>query len=143
MTRRPLVLALALSAAVAACSPADTTGPSAAPSAAQGRTTAPGTAAPAPILVVDDAAAANAELVESAITVPPGFDVPARTLRMPRGVRVAVLAAGLPSPRFMAFDPAGNLLVGTRERAVYRYLVSNGAIAPAAAPPAPLLTDLD
>lgn len=138
MTRRQLVLALALSAAVAACSPADSTGPSAAPSPSLGRTVAPGRA-----LVVDDAATANADLVDAAIAVPAGFDVPERTLRVPSGVRVAVLAAGLPDPRFMAFDPAGNLLVGTRGRAVYRYPARNGAIAPLATPPAPLLTDLD
>jgi glucose/arabinose dehydrogenase len=43
----------------------------------------------------------------------------------------------------MAFDPAGNLLVGTRASAVYRYPASGGTIAPAATPPAPLLTGLN
>ena len=73
-----------------------------------------GTASLVPLLV-DDAHAANPELVPVQVV---GF--PQHTLQLPRGFSVSVLASGLSQPRFMAFDPGGNLLVGSDDGAVYR-----------------------
>ncbi|MDB5100295.1 MAG: hypothetical protein JWM80_4716 [Cyanobacteria bacterium RYN_339] len=130
--------ALALAAALVACSSSSSPHSDPSPEAVTSF------AAPASSgsLVVNDAVAANPALVEVNLAVPAGLNVPAHTLRVPAGVQVTVLAVGLPSPRFMAFDPAGNLLVGTNAREVYRYPAMGGAIVPAAAPPAPLLSGL-
>ncbi|MBA3414113.1 MAG: PQQ-dependent sugar dehydrogenase [Chloroflexia bacterium] len=95
-------------------------------------------------LLVDDAATANPELAETELQVPDGFAVDPATLRLPDGFSISVLAAGLQAPRFMTFDAAGNLLVADMDGSVYRYPAgSDGAIAPAATPPEPLLADLD
>ena len=139
-------LALAVALALLACSQQEQARATPSPPLPAG--SAPATTPPSPAtvgraLVADDAAAANPALVAAPLAVPAGFDLPARSLRAPAGVKIAVLAAGLPAPRFMAFDSAGNLLVGTRSSGVYRYRASGGAIAPAATPPAPLLTGLE
>ena len=95
-------------------------------------------------LIVDDAATANPELVETELQVPDGFAVEPRTLAVPEGLSIAVVAAGLQAPRFMAFDDDGNLLVADMGGAVYRYPADgNGSIAPAATPPEPLLAGID
>ena len=95
-------------------------------------------------LLVDDAAAANPDLVPVALAVPEGFAVDPRTLALPPGFSISLLAAGLNAPRFMAFDAAANLLVADQGAgAVYRYPAADGAIAPTPAPPEPLLTGLD
>jgi glucose/arabinose dehydrogenase len=75
-----------------------------------------------PVLLVDDAATANPDLVEVAVADPLGFGVSGRTLRVPSGYSVSVVAAGLGGPRFMAFDGEDNLIVGaTRKGVVYRF----------------------
>jgi glucose/arabinose dehydrogenase len=94
------------------------------------------------VLLVDDAAAANPELVEAPLEVPPGFDGQPRTVRLPRGFSVSLVAAGLARPRFMAFDEAGHLLVADLAGSVYRYPSAAGALEPASAPPPPLLRGL-
>ena len=95
-------------------------------------------------LIVDDAATANPDLVETELQVPDGFAVNPALLRLPDGVSISVLAAGLEAPRFMTFDGAGNLLVADMGGTVYRYpTAEDGAIVPAASPPEPLLAGLD
>ena len=95
-------------------------------------------------LIVDDAGTANPDLVPSELQIPDGFDVAPQTVNLPEGFAIAVLAAGLTSPRFMAVDAAGNLLVADASAGnVYRYPVTDNAIAPAATPPEPLLTGLN
>jgi glucose/arabinose dehydrogenase len=75
-----------------------------------------------PVLLVDDAETANSELVEVAVADPLGFGVSGRTLRVPPGYSVTVVAAGLGGPRFMDVDDTGNLLVGAADDGVvYRF----------------------
>lgn len=98
--------------------------------------------------VVNNAAtAANADdLVQTALNMPPGFNVnvEAHSLLAPGGFSVSLVGAGLKSPRFMAFDDGGNLLVAAAGAgAVYRYPAAAGAIDPAPTPPAPLISGLD
>ena len=66
-----------------------------------------------PALLVDDAETANPDLVEVEVGDPAGFGVSGQTLQIPPGYTVSAVAAGLGDPRFMDFDDAGNLLVGT------------------------------
>jgi glucose/arabinose dehydrogenase len=94
------------------------------------------------VLLVDDAATANPELVEAPLEAPPGFGARPRTVRLPRGFSIALLATGLAEPRFMAFDEAGSLLVADLAGRVYRYPAAGGAIDPAPVPPPPLLRGL-
>src|SRR5215208_732570 len=63
-------------------------------------------------LLVDDAETANPELVEVAVADPLGFGISGRTLRIPPGYSVSVVASGLDGPRFMDFDGEDNLIVG-------------------------------
>ena len=80
-----------------------------------------------PALLVDDAATANPDLVDVAVADPAGFGVSGQTLHVPSGYAVSVVAAGLGGPRFMAFDDAGNLLVGAADDGVvYRLPFDNG-----------------
>jgi glucose/arabinose dehydrogenase len=82
-----------------------------------------------PVLLVDDAETANPELVDAAVADPAGFGVSGQTLRVPRGYAVSVVAAGLGGPRFMAFDDAGNLLVGAADDGVvYRVPFTDGQL---------------
>ena len=84
----------------------------------------------APTLIVDDAATANAELVPVEVLDPAGIGVPGQTLLAPAGASISVIAAGLGGPRFMAFDAAGNLLVGAAsDDTVYRFPYTEGALA--------------
>src|SRR5690242_3260522 len=73
-------------------------------------------AAPSPggtAFVADNAmTAANAsDLWPISLAVPAGFSVQPQQLFAPAGFSASVLAAGLRQPRFMLFDPNGNLLV--------------------------------
>ncbi len=82
-----------------------------------------------PALVVDDAATANAELVDVEVADPAGFGVSGETLQVPPGYTATVVAAGLGDPRFMDVDSVGNLLVGTaRQGVVYRFPFTAGQL---------------
>ena len=82
-----------------------------------------------PILLVDDAATANPDLVDVEVADPAGFGVSGQTLQAPPGYTVSVVAAGLGGPRFMAFDGAGNLLVGAAaDGVVYRFPFADGQL---------------
>jgi glucose/arabinose dehydrogenase len=75
-----------------------------------------------PALLVDDAETANPDLVEVEVDDPAGFGASGQTLQIPPGYTVSAVGAGLGDPRFMDFDDAGNLLVGTgRQGIVYRF----------------------
>ncbi len=97
-----------------------------------------------PLLVVNDAATANPELVPVEMEVAEGMEAPGTTVMLPPGFGIELLATGLSDPRFMAFDPQGNLLVAGRgDDAIYRYDAGeDGTIPPSAAPPAPLISGL-
>jgi glucose/arabinose dehydrogenase len=105
---------------------------------------APGQGAAA--FVADNAAtAANAtDLTPISVGVPTGFEGVPHTLQAPPGFSVSVLAAGLKNPRFMAFDPAGNLLVAdSGAGAVYRYPANSaGSVDPSPRAPAVLISGL-
>jgi glucose/arabinose dehydrogenase len=80
-------------------------------------------------LLVDDAATANPDLVDVEVADPAGLGVAGQTLQVPPGYSVSVVAAGIGSPRFMAFDDAGNLLVGAAaDGVVYRYAYADGQL---------------
>jgi glucose/arabinose dehydrogenase len=91
-----------------------------------------------PRFVVNDAAtAANA----GPLTTSPLGD---HAVSLPAGFGIRQLAGGLSHPRFMLFDPAGNLLVAnTGGGSVVRYPASGGSVNPTASPPAPLISGLD
>jgi glucose/arabinose dehydrogenase len=81
------------------------------------------------VLVVDDAATANPDLVEVEVGDPAGFGVSGQTLQVLPGYTVTVVAAGLGGPRFMDFDSARNLLVGAaRQGVVYRFPFTEGQL---------------
>jgi glucose/arabinose dehydrogenase len=83
----------------------------------------------APPLIVDDAATANADLIPVEVLDPDGIGVPVQTLLAPEGATISVLAADLGGPRFMAFDAAGNLLVGAAsDDTVYRFSYTDGTL---------------
>ena len=85
-------------------------------------------------LVVNDAAtAANAP---DLVSVPVGD----HTLRLPPGFSVSTLASGLSHPRFMLYDPAGNLLVADMAGGIFRFTPAD---LPSSAPPGPLIAGLD
>jgi glucose/arabinose dehydrogenase len=82
-----------------------------------------------PVLLVDDAATANPDLVDVEVADPAGFGVSGRTLQVPPGYSVSVVGAGLGGPRFMEFDDAGNLLVGAADDGVvYRFPFADGRL---------------
>ncbi len=82
-----------------------------------------------PTLLVDDAATANPNLVDIQVADPAGFGVSGQTLQAPPGYTSSVVAAGLGGPRFMAFDGAGNLLVGAADDGVvYRFPFADGQL---------------
>jgi glucose/arabinose dehydrogenase len=82
-----------------------------------------------PALLVDDAETANPNLVEVAVGDPAGFGVSGQPLQIPPGYTISAVAAGLGDPRFMDFDGAENLLVGTgREGIVYRFSFADGQL---------------
>jgi glucose/arabinose dehydrogenase len=96
-------------------------------------------------LIVDDAAAANPDLVDTDLEIPDGVDVSDQVVRLPAGFSISVVAAGLGEARFMTFDADGNLLVAAMaDGAVYRYpAADDGVIDPAPTPPEPLISGLD
>jgi len=108
-------------------------------SGAISRTGAPGVGATAAPLVVDDAGSIDPSLVSSAVSVAPSASFGRHTLSLPLGFSISVVASGLAEPRFMAFDPAGNLIVGSNSGSVYR-LPATGTGAFGA--PAEILTGL-
>lgn len=66
-----------------------------------------------------------------------------RTVALPAGFSIAKLATGLQTPRFMAFDAAGNLLVADAQAGtVYRYPAAGGSIGPSDQPPPALISRL-
>ncbi len=80
-------------------------------------------------LLVDDARTANSDLVEVTIEDPAGLGADLQPLMAPEGTTVSVIAEGIDRPRFMAFDGAGNLLVGgDGAGAVYRYAYADGML---------------
>ncbi len=82
-----------------------------------------------PTLLVDDAATANPNLVDIQVADPAGFGVSGQTLQAPPGYTASVVAAGLGGPRFMAFDGAGNLIVGAADDGVvYRFPFADGQL---------------
>lgn len=82
-----------------------------------------------PLLVVDDAQTANPDLVEVALGGGDDFDMAGRTVALPEGYEISVVAAGLGRPRFMAFDEASNLLVAAAEEgAVLRFPYAGGQL---------------
>ena len=82
-----------------------------------------------PALLVDDAETANPELIEVAVADPLGFGVSGRTLRVPPGYSVSVVAGGLDGPRFMDFDGEDNLIVGAASQGVvYRFPFADGRL---------------
>src|SRR5688500_6364470 len=82
-----------------------------------------------PVLIADDAQTANPDLVEVAVADPAGFGVSGRTLRVPPGYTVSIVAAGLGGPRFMVFDDEDNLIVGAaRQGTVFRFPYTEGRL---------------
>jgi glucose/arabinose dehydrogenase len=82
-----------------------------------------------PVLLVDDAETANPELVEVVVADPLGFGISGKTLQVPPGYAVSVVAAGLGGPRFMDFDGEDNLIVGAaRQGVVYRFPFADGQL---------------
>src|SRR5690242_9443620 len=80
--------------------------------AATARPSASAGIAPQTTLAANDKTTDVPELVPTTIRVPQGSDAQTHTLRVPEGFAIEVIASGLKEPRFMAFDPAGNLVVG-------------------------------
>ncbi len=67
-----------------------------------------------------------------------------RSVALPAGFSIARIATGLRSPRFMAFDAGGNLLVADGQAgSVYLYLAAGGSIAASDRPPSALISGLD
>jgi glucose/arabinose dehydrogenase len=83
-------------------------------------------------LLADNAAAANPDLVVTTLQSPEGFRDRPYDVWLPPGFSMSVLAQGLNKPRFMAFDDAGNLLVGTNNSRIYRLAPEDGSIRPVA-----------
>ena len=135
-TRRRLIQTTPAVAAAAVVTPAVITPVTAYAQANQsGQTAEP--------LVVDDAITANPDLVAVDLQIPDGFEMAPRSVNLPDGFSISLLAAGLDSPRFMANDSAGNLLVADPGAgSVYRYSAEGGVVAATSTPPEPLLSDL-
>jgi len=97
-----------------------------------------------PTLVADNAAAAANAGTLVANGLGAASSLSGKTVSLPPGFAISVLASGLKSPRFMAFDDAGSLLVADAGAGrVYRYPATGGAIAPTAQPPDALLSGLN
>jgi glucose/arabinose dehydrogenase len=93
--------------------------------------------------VADNAATASAAAAVAPLSAVPvtGSNL---SLDLPQGFAAAVLASGLRNPRFMAFDPDGNLLVADAAAgSVYRYPSAGGSISTSDRPPAPLISGLN
>ncbi|HTE84205.1 MAG TPA: PQQ-dependent sugar dehydrogenase [Dehalococcoidia bacterium] len=135
-----LVAAGGFAAFVLACSLPAAQGP-AADRSNGARVSRTGSSESSGALVVDNAAAANPDLVPVQISSSTGLPSLPNPVFLPRGFSISLIAAGLNEPRFMAFDPAGNLLVGTDDGSVYRVPGSVGSVT-AAAGTVPLLSGL-
>lgn len=94
------------------------------------------------LLVTNNQTTANPSLVPGALGVPAGFPAVKHTVSLPPGFSISLIAAGLSGPRFMTFDPYGNLVVGAAGGNVYRFPAAEGSIAPAPKAPLPLLSGL-
>jgi glucose/arabinose dehydrogenase len=134
--------ALALGALLLGCSsPAGTARPggTAAPGGAVSRAGASSAnaAQPAAPLVANNAASADPTLVPAAVAGAGALGRP--VLSLPPGFAVSIVASGLVEPRFMAFDPAGNLVVGSNGGSVYRLAAAGAG---AFGSPVPILTGL-
>ena len=82
-----------------------------------------------PLLVVDDAETANPDLVDVALGGGDDLDLAGRTIALPPGYDISIVAAGLGRPRFMAFDDASNLLVAAAEEGtVLRFPYADGQL---------------
>lgn len=82
-----------------------------------------------PLLAVNDAETANPDLVEVALGGGDDLDMAGRTVMLPEGYEISVVASGLARPRFMALDGASNLLVATAEEgAVLRFPYADGQL---------------
>jgi glucose/arabinose dehydrogenase len=82
-----------------------------------------------PLLVVDDAETANPDLVKVALGGGDDLDMAGRTVMLPEGYEISIVASGLGRPRFMAFDSASNLLVAAAEEGtVYRLPFADGRL---------------
>src|SRR5262249_53078118 len=89
------------------------------------------------------ATAANASLVSTNLSGLDGAPIGNRTVALPSGFSISIVADGLKNPRFMQFDEAGNLLVADDDAGrIYRYSGNGGATAPTSEPPAPLIDNL-
>jgi glucose/arabinose dehydrogenase len=98
--------------------------------------------------VADNVATANAAARLAPLSSQPlaGLDgaESGRAVGLPGGFSIAQVAVGLQSPRFMAFDDGGNLLVADAKAGkVYRYPAAGGSIAPSDQPPAALVSGLE
>ncbi|HET9319520.1 MAG TPA: PQQ-dependent sugar dehydrogenase [Bryobacteraceae bacterium] len=92
-------------------------------------------------LIVDDAAATNPNLVSVGIASAAGLPSLPNSVNLPPGFSISLIASGMTQPRFMAFDPSGNLIVGTDDGVIYRLPRNGGSVTPTSAP-ATLLTGL-
>ncbi len=88
---------------------------------------APDTAPTGTLLLADDAASANPALVPVPFQAADGLSALRQTVSLPPGFSISVLATGLPQPRFMAFDDAGNLLVALQRGSVVRVPAGGGS----------------
>ncbi len=96
------------------------------------------------LLLVNDAATENPSLQPGPLVGADGSQDSSRMVNLPAGFSISVLATGLSSPRFMAFDSQGNLLVAAQSGSVYRHpAASDGSIPPAAEAPKPLIGGLN
>ncbi len=98
--------------------------------------------------VADNVATANAAARLAPLLSQPlaGLDgaESGRAVGLPGGFSIAQVAVGLQSPRFMAFDDGGNLLVADAKAGeVYRYPAAGGSIAPSDQPPAAIVSGLE
>src|SRR5437763_5497439 len=75
--------------------------------------------------IADNAATTNAALVEGPLHNLDGSNSD-HLVALPPGFSIATVATGLQTPRFMAFDDAGNLLVADWDAGkIYRYPPAN------------------
>ena len=94
-------------------------------------------------LLADNAATASAAAELAPLAAAP-ITGSANSLGLPQGFSATQVASGLKSPRFMAFDANGNLLVADAGAgSVYRYPASNGSIATSDGRPSALISGLN
>jgi glucose/arabinose dehydrogenase len=94
-------------------------------------------------LLADNAATASAAADLAPLSAAPVAGS-ANSVALPQGFSATLVASGLKSPRFMAFDANGNLLVADASAgSVYRFPASNGSIGISDGPPSPLVSGLN